>query len=732
MRAAARALLAALFAAALLAAAAAAAEGDDLVVRTDDKVYLRDSLEPLVGKIVYQNKKELSIRIKGGITRIVQMSNVRRVLRRQNAQEAFDRRFEKVGKAPDAARYYALARAALRLEAVKMIDNAVKALEAGRKHEAKHVATRLLLGQLYLKRGETESARKEALAVVAAHPEDPSGHVLLGIALGRQGDVKKAEQAVEKALAYKPSEGDRIGVARILAEIGSLKRAKEVIDQVLKDSPHNAGAQLVAGLVALRGADLVQAEKLLTDARDKLKDQSEPHLALAALLYLKGDLKTALQEVNEGLNYGGRARCHALKALIELRDGKPDRAAKSVDAAMRASPNLARAAAAKAVVDLAAGKSEDDALRALEGPLEKAGSRCRDAYVHYLQSHLLYRKPYYANPLSAFNTAAHFTPAAANPSWIDPYLAAGAAALAARKYPDAARAYRAAVRVDEKSAAAHAGLGLACLGQVGRGEDADLELRRALAIDGRNLEAHLGLGYLANRRKSEIAAIKYFERAAGLSGGSRYAARALSLLRAGRGENVDLYAFDGPGLPTGWSKDQRYGILAEAKGGRVVLSGKQKQVGGRNTRFYLRQDARKLVRLEMDVETAPTGGLVAGMFVAGSRGFLELGLFESGKLCWRMKSKSGYSVPADIMDWPAGAGGKPGRVRLAVEVLSANRGAFRLYVGGRAVKDVTVDTLANVQGYQVGAFCRAQLGEEVRVELDNATLVTRKAKGDGK
>ncbi len=733
MRPAFRALGAALLAALLLLPAARAATArDDLIVRTDDKVYLRDSAEPLVGKIIYQNTKELKIEVKGGgISRIVLMANVRRVLRRQNAQEAFDRRFDEIKKAPGAGKYYALAKAALRLEPAKMVDNAVKALEEGRKHGTKHVAIRLLLGRLYLKRGEAESARKEALKVVAAQAENASGHVLLGIALSRQGEVRKAEQAVEKALTYKPSEDDRIGVARILARIGKLKRAKGVIDKVIKDSPLNAAAQLVAGLIALRGADLVQAEKLLTDARDKLKDQSEPHLALAALLYLKGDFKAALLEINDGLNYGGRARCHALKALIELRAGNAEGAAKSVDAAMRASPNVARVAAAKAVADLAAGK-HDDALAALEGPLEKAGAKCRDAYVHYLQGHILLQKGSHAQALAAFNKAGELSSEGGKPAWVDAYLAAGAAALTARKYPDAARAYRAAVEIDKKSATARAGLGLAYLGQVGRDGDADRELRRALAIDSKNVEAHLGLGYLKNRQKSETEAIKYFERAAGLSGDSKYAAAALSLLRAGRGEDVEIYSFDGPGLPTGWSKDQRCGILAESRTGRVVLSGKQKQVGGRNTRFYLRQDVHKFIRLEMDVGAAPTGGLVTGLFLSSKRGTVELGLFETGRLCWRVKNSGGPQPPVNVIDWPKGADGKPAKVRLAIEVLSANRGAFRLYVGGRAVKDVTVDTLANARGYQVGAFCRAPLDEDVTVELDNATLVTKKAKSDEK
>ena len=60
------------------------------------------------------------------------MRNVRKILRRQNAQEAFERRLEELKAGKDAGAFYALARAALKLEARQMADNAVRALEEAR------------------------------------------------------------------------------------------------------------------------------------------------------------------------------------------------------------------------------------------------------------------------------------------------------------------------------------------------------------------------------------------------------------------------------------------------------------------------------------------------------------------------------------------------------------------------------------------------------------------------
>jgi hypothetical protein len=134
----------------------------------------------------------------------------------------------------------------------------------------------------------------------------------------------------------------------------------------------------------------------------------------------------------------------------------------------------------------------------------------------------------------------------------------------------------------------------------------------------------------------------------------------------------------------------------------------------------------------MDVEASPTGSLVAGIFVASSRGYIELGLFESGKLAYAVKTMSRINPPENVIDWPKGAGGKPGRARLAIEAVDTGAGRFRLYVNGNLAKTLTVDTLANVRVYQAGAFCRAQIDDEVKVALDNATLVTKKAEGDVK
>jgi tetratricopeptide (TPR) repeat protein len=713
--------------------------GKLIEIRLDDKVFLKDGSMPLVGKIIYKTKKELRIKLKDkNIKRRIPMTEVEKVVPAQNARQAFDRRFQEFAKARDASGLHRLAVAALDLDRTseERFRDAVKALVKAREVSPARAASRLLLGQLYLVTGDNKAACSEGKAVAAAEEGSAAGRILVGLAQVRRGNVKAAEEAVKEALGRRKTGDVEIGVgaARIYAEMGRVGEAEKIIGPLAKSEPHNGQVKLVAGLVALRKGNLAVAVSELRAAAEKLSDSPEPHLALGCALYLNGELAAAEKSVDRALNYGGRARSEALKGLIMLRDGKTDKAVKHTKEGFEQQATRGRVAAARASVHLSAGELGDAAKRLKDGPL---GGTCRDAYVHYLHGHILYTAGKYGDALAAFSKAADYSSAGADARWMDAHVAAGAAALKARKYADATRHYRAAVPLAKSKSAkarAHAGLGLAYLGQVGRDDEAGRELRRALIIDGKCVEAYLGLGFLANRRKREDEAIRHFEKASGLMGGSKYAAAALSKLRAGRGEDVEFFAFDGPGLPTGWKADQRYGVLAECKNGKVYLAGKQAQVGGRDTRFYVMQPALKFARLEMDLETNPTGGLVAGLFLVGSnsRGFIEIGLFETGKLCWRMKNRGGYSVPEKIMDWPKGSAGRPGKVRLAIECVDPGRGRFRLHVRGGMAKDVTVDTLANVQGYHVGAFCRAQLGEEVKVSLDNATLVTRKSESDVK
>lgn len=703
-------------------------------VRLYDKVFLKNGGMPLVGKILYRTRKELKIKLKGtSIARIVQMGSVEKVLESQDARKAFNARYGQFAASKDANGLYRLAKAALALDRTSddRFRDAVKALEKARECNANYAVARLMLGQLYLLLGDNRKALTEGRAAVAANPESAAGSVLVGMAQVRLGNIKAAEEAVKTALMRR-GKGDvqaGVGAARIYAEMGRIAEAEKVIEPIAEAEPLNGEVKLVSGLVALRKGNLIAAESALVSATEKLSDRPEPHLALGCVLYLKGDLAGAMKSVNRALNYGGRARSQALKALILLRDGKLEKAAKHGDQGLARQHDRGRVAAARSSVYLGAGDVDKAIDVLLKGPL---GGTCRDAYVHYLHGHLEHKRGRFADALAAFAKAAENASSVGGAAWFDAHMAAGSAALKARKYQDAARHYRAAVGARKNSADAMAGLGLAYLGQAGREDDADRALRRALIIDGHCVQAYLGLGFLANQRKREAEAIRLFEKASGLQGGSRYAAAALGKLRAGRGEEVEFFALDGPGLPTGWKGDQRYGVIAECRAGKLYLGGKQAQVGGRNTRFYVMQDSRRFARLEMDVEATPTGSLVAGLFLAGSRGLIEIGLFETGKLSWRMKNRGGYSPPKDIMDWPKGTADRPGKVRLAIECVDPGRGRFRLFVSGGMAKDLVVDTLANVQGYQVGAFCRAQLGEEVKVALDNATLVTRKAGSDEK
>ncbi len=719
-------LLAALLAGAAAPALAASAGID---IRTDDTVVLKDSGERLVGEIVSQNDRELSIKLKEyrGAIRTVPMANVARILRRQNIKQAFEARLKECADAKDAAGLHALAAEVLRLNP-GMVDEAISALNSACALKPDLGPAHLLLGRLYLGRGSVRKAGEEGAAAAKAMPKDAAAQALLGTALVRQGEIKKGVAALETALSLAPAADVRTEVAAALAEAGETDRAQKLLEKLTETDP---SAQLASGVAWLRAGDLNRAAGQLDKAARSLKAQGEPHLALAATYFLQGETDKAAAEVGEMPTYGDArdAAPLALKGLIALRRGELDKADGFIKRATVADPNRGRVAAARAVLEIARSNLAE-AAQALETPAADPG--CNDAYVHYLLGYVRWQMKEPSRALTSYVRAAELAP-----GWLDALLGAGSAALAARSYSAAERHFSAAAKLAPDSTQAHAGLGLACLGLAGRDDDAEKELRRALALDGRSVSANLGLGFLANRRGRETDALAAFERAIGLDGSNAFAADALAKLRSGRGEEVEYFPFDGPGLPTGWAQEQLYGVQVAAADGRVLLSGKQARTAGRDTRFYVRMEPGKFARLDLDVECSPTGGLVAGIYLGTGAGEIELAMTETGRIGWRTRSRSGWSANGaftDVGDWPKGELGAAGKVRLAIESVDPERGAFRLYAGGRPVtdKEIVVDTLGRSPGFSVGAFCRAQLGDEVRVGLDNACLVTRRPKADEK
>jgi tetratricopeptide (TPR) repeat protein len=689
-------------------------------IRTDDTVYLKDRGAPLVGNIVYQNDRELKIEA-GKVAQIISASNVRKIVLRQDAELSFKRALALYSK-KGPADLYLLAVAALSIDKSKMLDNAVKALEAGKKINSKHAEIRLLLGHLYIQRGELAAALIEAKGSVESSPDNPSCQVLLALVYNAQGDASKAMVAVKKVLSQKLSSSHKIDVAEVLLSMGETQEARKTIDQALAQDPRNIRAKLLSGKTYLAEADLAQAEPLLTEAVKGLRAESEPYLALAALQYLQGNLSAARKNIGAAISYGGGADCFSLKALVQLRDGKIDEAIKSAGRAQAMAPNRSRVATTKAVIDLIGGQL-DEGLAALDAPIKKAGTRCRDAYVFYLRGHIQFKKGSFNEAMVSFSRAGDLTTVNGKPTWSEAYVSAATSALNAGKWRDAERFFGIVSRLNKSSAPAFAGLGLALLGQVGRSEEADGMLRKALELDSKSAEAHLGLGFLANKQKREAEAIGFFRKASSLPGGSEYAAVALQKLRAARGENASYYYFDDPALPAGWVKNEKYGIFSKIKTGKLFFTGKQQNVGGRNTQVFVRMDPRNILGFTIDVNAKPRGGMSCGVFVASSGGFIEFGLFENGKLCWRIKNREGYQPPHELGEWP-----KNGVARLSIELLSHGKGRFRTRLNGRQLGDVTVNTMANSGGCQVGIFCRAQLGEEVNIDFDTATIVRRKGK----
>ena len=704
-------------------ATAAAARAGEIVVRPYDEIHLKGG-PVLRGRLVAQLPDQVRFRPRGALTTVrpIRRDRIEKILRRQTPRQGYEAATAAIPKGAWKRRR-TLARECLgyNLRAEALVEAERAAAEGG----AENLATRLLAGRVALDLGQFEKARLHAEAGTGAEKASAGAHALLAAALARMGRPVEARAAVKRARALVKADPAVLAeLGDVLSELGDLAEARTLFESVLKLDAKNAHALLGLGVAALRQAKLAEAENRLAAAAHESPDDADVHAALAALRQLQGDPAGARREAARSLNLNPEhAGAFVAMALAAAAEGNATKASGYYKAALAREAGGARGrAAARAEVGLAhladrAGR-DDEARAALA---RATGADPNDALAFYVLGEAHYRSGAFAESLVAFVRAGELAPGAAFVR-----RAAGAAALAAGGYAGAEKHYRAALAIDGEDAVARAGLGIAISGAGGRDGEAGRELARAIELDPKNPAAHCTLGFLANRRgglDGEAEAIKHFEAACAADGACLYARQALSRLHGGQGANVKVVSefFEGDARPAAWRERRaNYGIRATVEKGRLVMSGRQSREGETQTVYLLSgADAYRSCIFRMDVVGKPDGGTTAGLFLEAAEGRVEVGYNPGGKLYCRTHDRNGTHPPVELGDWPEG-----GRLRLGIELVDRDKSLFRVTCGAGAPKDLSVPGLARATSYGLGAFTRGQLGDEVRVEFDNADIIT--------
>jgi putative PEP-CTERM system TPR-repeat lipoprotein len=281
-----------------------------------------------------------------------------------------------------------------------------------------------------LRAGQNDEAVVAAEAVQAAHPEVPDLLVLAGLARAVQGDIRKATEYLECAVALRPADPRSSRVLAVLAvRNGDIAGARKRLEAVLQKHPGHPGTSAMLADLEARagrpGAGIAHLEHAIA----KNPSAIELNLPLARLYYMQREFERVLTTIEPLLSrfptdpallelvgkaeVGAGKYANAVSTLKALVEAKPDSieahlllanayaslpdaeaARKELDAVLAQSPNhrearimLARLAvnarwfdlAEKLVAELRVAYRDEPSVSEIEGGLRMVQQRPREA-----------------------------------------------------------------------------------------------------------------------------------------------------------------------------------------------------------------------------------------------------------------------------------------------------------------------------------------------------------------
>jgi len=242
--------------------------------------------------------------------------------------------FEKSGKPGDAIRWYedslrrnpefrpATDGLAAALIAAGNLDGAMSVLE---KAVASAVDTVALtnLGNVYLKKGRLDEARRALERALEMNPDLPDARNLLGLVLADKQDWPGAERSLRMAIAIQPElAAAHQNLANLLARGGDYAQARYHFEKAIAAEPNNAETRDRYGwLLEMSGAH-EQAVAQLKEALRLDPNQAQAHADLADVLSAQASFDRAADEYRRAIELNPEAyAAHLSLGQILARSG---------------------------------------------------------------------------------------------------------------------------------------------------------------------------------------------------------------------------------------------------------------------------------------------------------------------------------------------------------------------------------------------------------------------------
>jgi cellulose synthase operon protein C len=302
----------------------------------------------------------------------------------------------------------------------------------------------LLLVALHLQRREPAKAVAAAQAFIGKQPKNPVGHVLIGKAYAAGKDRALARKSFEAALGLKP---DHLPAARGLAELdvaeGRPADARRRLEDLVAKKPDDEQLLIALGQIQERTGQAAEAGKTLRRAITAKPTLPSPYVELARYHLRRNEPQAAIEVAQEAVRTTpDQMRMVELLAVAQEAAGASREAVRTLNALISREPHaleplmtLARVQAKQRDFDGAAATL----LRALEKAPENANV-ARELVGSYLAG---------GKSDLALGVAKRLQ--TERPKDAIGHVLEGDVRASGKKWPEAERAYRAAIGVDAKA-----------------------------------------------------------------------------------------------------------------------------------------------------------------------------------------------------------------------------------------------------------------------------------------
>jgi putative PEP-CTERM system TPR-repeat lipoprotein len=386
----------------------------------------------------------------------------------------------------------------------------------------------------YQEKGDNSAAIIQLKNAVQKNPNDPETRYLLGTIYRKTGDLQSAEKELRRAL--------NLGMepARVIPDLGKtlhdLGQFQQVLDETkpLSESKNSAEISTLRGSASLALGKGEEAKELFKRALEDKPDFSDALVGLAIYSLSKQDVATATQYSEQAVTANPEnADAWLFKGDLLRVEGKLDSALAAYDQVVKLKPNSAQAYLNKAFIE-----TSTDKFEAAKTDIEAARKVARGSVmVFYAQALLDFTQGKYT---AAWESLQQILSKA--PEHMPTVLLAGATQLAMGSLPQAEQHLKHYLEKDPKNLYARKLLATVLL--------KNRETQRAIALlsqpirDGVDQDPQLfalaGEAYMQAREFSK--ATEYFEKAIRIAPKNAVLHTALSSSKMGQGDNARAVA----------------------------------------------------------------------------------------------------------------------------------------------------------------------------------------------